>query len=251
MANVSALIHTGKGHRVHDLRMKSCSLLPMSFNALWCEALNERDRGITHFAMMHDDLCVEDGWLETLLAEMEAHGADVVSAVIPLKDDRGLTSTGVFDAGNRMRKLSLAEALALPRTFSAADAGYPGCCLLLNTGLWVCRFTEPWVEQVVFRLHDTIIQDSEGKFRPACVSEDWLFSVDCARLGLKTMATTAVKLKHQGVFDYPNFVAWGSRADEGEWATAWNVDPPAKWRESVKARPTQGGPATTQQRRSA
>lgn len=230
--SVAAIMHPGDGDwRIHDYRMKSCSLLPLSFNQLWCEALNERRQGVTHFCMVHDDLALEPGWLATLVDQLDASGADVVSAVIPLKDDRGLTSTGVMDpTTRRMKKFSLHEALSLPPTFGAEDAGYPGHVLLMNTGLWLARITDRWAERVVFRLHDTVQRLPDGTFRPACVSEDWLFSVDCWRWGLRTRATTAVKVKHCGRFDYPNFAAWGSREDEDEWAEAWNVDPPAEQR---------------------
>lgn len=225
-----AMMRYGTRANLYDFRLKSVSLLATCFNSLWCEALNERSEGVTHFAMMHDDVAPEPMWLDLLLSEQARVRADVLSVVIPLKDDRGLTSTGVMDWDtHKMKKLSLAEAHDLPVTFDAATAGYPGHCLLMNTGLWICDLTRPWAEKVVFRLHDTITRDPDGRFRSECVSEDWLFSVDCHRLGLRTYATRAVKVKHRGAFEYPNFVAWGSREDEGEWAHAWNIEPPSTW----------------------
>lgn len=230
LALLTATHNAGSGFKLYDYRARPCSLLPLNFNLLWTEALNERANGITHFCMMHADVAPEPGWLAKLLAEQKRVGADVLSTVIALKDDRGLSSTGVMDwRTKRMKKFSLAEALALPPSFDAAAAGYPGHCLLMNTGLWVCDFTKPWVEKICFRLHDTIVPMPDGTFRAQCVSEDWLWSVDCARLGLKTFATTAVKVNHQGAFNYPNFVPWGSREDEQETAIAWNISPPAHW----------------------
>ncbi len=207
---LSPLFHTGTRHQVYDIRAQSASLLPLNFNNLWCQALNERP-AMTHFCMMHSDVCPEDGWLDILLDEQRKSGADILSVVIPIKDERGLTSTGVMDWRTRqMRHLTVREALKLPPTFDAAEAGYPGQCLLMNTGLWVCDFTRPWVEQMYFRFEDRIVRRPDGRFEAQAVSEDWLFSIDAARMGLKVFATTAVKVKHQGNFQFPNFAPWGS-----------------------------------------
>ena len=55
------------------LRMQESSLLAQNFNALWCEALNlHRKRGLDYFAMSHADVEPQDGWLDTLVEELEA-----------------------------------------------------------------------------------------------------------------------------------------------------------------------------------
>lgn len=227
---LTALFHRGEGFDA-EVRSRSLSLLTTNFNLLWCDCLNQRP-AFTHFAMVHADVVPEPNWLANLLAEQRRVGADILSACIPLKDDRGLTSTGVMDwRTRRMRKFTVAETLALPRSFTAADAGYPGHALLMNTGLWVCDFTRPWVERMCFRQADTIVRQSDGQFRPAAVSEDWLFSLDAARLGLRCLATTAVRVKHVGIFEYPNYAAFGAGKPEAEEdsAVAWNIDPPPSW----------------------
>src|SRR5215469_17754996 len=57
------------------------SLLASCFNKAWCAALNLQREGedITHFAMLHDDVVPEDGWLEQLLKDMKESDADLVS----------------------------------------------------------------------------------------------------------------------------------------------------------------------------
>jgi hypothetical protein len=194
------------------------SLLANNFNRLWCEALNTRaERGWTHFAMHHADVSAEPRWLDTLLAEMDRVAADVLSVVIPLKDERGLTSTAVRTPGrDDFRRLTLREVMALPPTFAAADVALDKV-LLVNTGLWLCRFTAPWVEGVCFEVRDRIYQDEAGRFRAAVLPEDWNFALWCADHGLKVFATRAVKVTHRGGQDYGNDTAWGTWAtDQGE-----------------------------------
>ncbi len=222
---LTALFNPGTDAVVYDLRPRAASLLPLCFNHLWCEALNERP-GMSHFCMMHSDIVPEPGWLNVMMGELHRTGADILSVVIPVKDDRGMTSTGLMRMPSRqMNKFSLKRALKLPKTFCAADVGGKSDVLLINTGLWVCDFTRPWVEKMCFRFKDRIIRTDDGKFIPQCIGEDWLFGIDAARLGLKVYCTTKVKAHHQGIFMYPNCVPWGT-GDEGEGGFAWNIDGP-------------------------
>ena len=48
------------------------SLLACNFNKLWCAALNIVHRGerLDYFAMLHDDIGAEDGWLDKLIEDM-------------------------------------------------------------------------------------------------------------------------------------------------------------------------------------
>lgn len=222
---------TGRGHRLLQTESRPDSLLCCNFNWYWADALNRRGEGITHFAMLHDDINPEPGWLETLLRELDMAGADLVSAVAPLKDLRGLSSTAVCDPRtNTVRRLAIAETDKLPVTFDAAqaralfrwqsavaedggdpadDGGGPDWHLLVNTGCWVCRFTEPWVEEFFFEERNEIVRGADGVFRAQCFSEDWLASLRLSCNKLRVLATRAVKLGHRGDFDYPNSGGWG------------------------------------------
>ena len=157
-----------------------------------------------------------------------ATGADAVCPVIPLKDRRGLTSTGVMLPGSmgRTRRLTLREAHALPTVFgvSEARAGLaiddPFAVLLINTGLLVVRLDRPWVERFpgFQNGYDGVHRGPDGRWRAGCFSEDWTFSAWCAGNGVKTLATTAVRCVHHGHDgDYPNGPAWGDcDTDPGE-----------------------------------
>src|ERR1700737_1790039 len=70
---------------------RCCSLLAYGFNELWAHALAERTHALTHFLLLHADIVPwEDTWLSQLHQEMVRVGAQVLSAVSPLKDPRGL-----------------------------------------------------------------------------------------------------------------------------------------------------------------
>lgn len=193
------------------------SLLCQTMNALWCAALNRRGDGITHFAMLHADIEPDGFWIDTMIGEMDRTGADVLSAVSPLKNNQGLTSTAIQSDDNRWRhrRLTMAELLVLPETFEASDVPWSaGRPLLVNTGCIVCRFDQPWVERVCFHIEDDIARNSEGAFEPRVFSEDWNFSRWANNEGLKVMATTKVRLTHIGDAPFPNYGKWGQETDD-------------------------------------
>lgn len=194
--------------------ISKASVLTRNFNELWCDALNMRERAkLTHFAMHHSDIEAPQGWLDVLIDEAERVGADILSAVVPLKDNRGLTSTAVMNETDAVQRLTLTEVRKLPPTFSAATFLQPGLRLLVNTGLWVCRFTGTWVEEVQFENIDGIIRGDDGVFRTTSLSEDWNFSRWASERGLKVFATRVVPVTHYGVHGF------ASDGPAGEWAT--------------------------------
>lgn len=198
------------------------SLLACGFNMLWTQALELADQGeFTHFAILHSDIAAERGWLDKLMAAMEEHEAQVVSAVSPLKDGRGLTSTAVGepDPWDTARRLTTTEVTRLPETFGiSAVAERPDQVLLVNTGCMLVDIRGGWCREtngengdamVYFTINDRVVREGERwvvKVRP----EDWNFSRMAARQGARVMATRAVKLEHLGGFAYPNHSAWGS-----------------------------------------
>lgn len=199
------------------LRMQTGSLLGHNHNLLWCQALNGWKSGeLTHFAMQHSDVEPQAGWLDVLLAELESTGLDVLGVPVPLKDERGLTSTAVArDDGDRWRvrkRLSLTEIHALPETFTGADVGGP---LLLNTGLWVCRLGE-WAERCWFTINDEIGLGADGKYAARVEPEDWFFSRRLNELGVKVGCTRKVRLTHRGAMGFPNDAPWGQETDNAE-----------------------------------
>jgi hypothetical protein len=195
----------------------SASILPHNFNLAWTLALNQREKlGLTHFSMHHADISAEAGWLDTLLEELEKYQADVVSVAVAIKDGRGLTSTALQDrCTGKIRRLTMRELHQMPPTFDAGDAervlGSRGHDLLVNSGLWVCRFDTRWPEQFPgFEFRTRIKRLIDGTFVPEVESEDWLFSAWAARHGLKVMGTRKVKVGHYGRSVFGNAEPWGS-----------------------------------------
>jgi hypothetical protein len=230
---------------------RGSSLLANLFNSYWCEALNAQRGGVDvrYFAMLHADIIPADGWLDQLLHDLEETGADLMAAVCPLKDSRGLTSTAIDDPEDPWcvyRRLTLTEVHALPEVFGAADCGYPDRLLLANTGCWICRFDRPWRFRVHFEINDRVVFRAEnswcmdfgdktdeevgyvldgecgkGSFQAQGMSEDWNFSRQLGRLGGKVLCTRRVALKHMGENTFPNSEPWGEFKEDENTASKW------------------------------
>ncbi len=207
---------------VHDVipRNAGGSILTNSFNKLWAEALDMYDAGEADaFAMIHADVAPKSpGWLDVLDDMRVAYGADIISAAIPIKDDRGVSSTSVDDTGDEWRPRRLTQHQLnneLPVTFGDAEVGGE---ILLNTGLWLVRLgpwavrSGPFGSDVTFATHDLIRMEG-GKRRARCKPEDWDFSRQCRARGLKLAATKAVPLKHYGEQDWDSEQVWGWKTD--------------------------------------
>lgn len=203
------------GTPLHLIRQHHCSsLLANAFNVLWCLALTLQQRGrqVDYFAMIHSDIEPQDFWLDTLIAELEERDLDILGVAVPIKSQHGLTSLALADPeGDNFRpkcRLTLRDVYDLPETFTSADVGYP---LLLNTGLWVCRFDAAWNRQVHFEINDRItFHAEENVWRPEVEPEDWNFSRQCHALGLKIGATRKIPVKHAGSLRFDNMRPWGT-----------------------------------------
>jgi len=205
-----------KVHAV-DFGYSQSSLLANGFNQLWCAALNLQTRfgNVDYFAMQHADIEPNPGWLNEIIDELEANDLDILGVVAPIKDQHGLTSIAVGEEGNTWRvkcRLTMKEVFQLPETFTSDDIDGQ---LLLNTGLWICRFDSDWVKKVHFEINDRIVQDAKtGLYRPEVEPEDWYFSRLCHELGLKIGCTRKVTLLHRGEHAFTNAVPWGDSFDE-------------------------------------
>jgi hypothetical protein len=176
----------------------------------------------------------------------EKHDADVMSAVIPIKDDNGLTSTAVSgpDRFTRMTRLTTKQINhpQFPETFDidmAWDAlfnklpdglkleGPPVHVernlageiieipprLLVNTGCMVARLDRDWCAHAHFTINDRIVQQPGGIFQPEVEPEDWFFSRIVAELGGRVMATRSVRVEHLGGIPYRSDRVWGKEID--------------------------------------
>ena len=204
---------------------EQASLLCHNFNRLFCECLNLRvqpnvPRRPNFFSMLHADVSPDPGWLDVLYDEMLRVDADVISAVVAIKDPRGLTSTGVQDvATSRIRRFTMHEIMQFPETFQAADTGHPDKPLMVNTGCWLARLDRPWVENFPgFTILDGL-QKIGGQRIAAVLSEDWHASRWWADNGVRVFATRKVVCSHFGGLAYRNDSAWGSwQYDKGDGA---------------------------------
>lgn len=211
------------------------SLLAYGFNRLLCDALNNRrQHGLTHFLLMHADV-IPTGpgpagqWLLTLLDEMKRLSLDALSVVVPIKNDQGLTSTGLDMGGANenpwaTRRLTMAEIMRLPETFDgrqAADAiqDWPADrepVLLVNTGLLLLDIGRPWIDSAIrnrslrFTIHDLIVfNPGTGHYRAYAEPEDWGFSRLLHQIGARYATTRKVAVEHVGRFKFPNNQEWG------------------------------------------
>ncbi len=199
------------------------SLLPKGFNHLWAQALAGK---FDLFAMVHGDIVPQPGWAQTLLGLLEEHQADVIAAVAPIKNGKGYTSGGIGDPENTwtpLLRFTMRELQSMPETFSAADIGWNGYPLLVNTGCWMADLRKPWCREThedgslkaSFQINSRVMYDREaGKYSVETESEDWYFSRRLHELGCKVMATQAVKLEHYGMVTWPNHGTWGRDHDE-------------------------------------
>jgi hypothetical protein len=234
-----AVYHCSKQHQVI---LRECDGSWGNFNVLLALALNAaKQEQITHFAMLHADISPEEWWLDILLAEMDATGADAISVAVPIKDQRGVTSCGIGDPAcnwHPLKRFTMEELYAekdgtpvLPETFNAEDAGYPGYTLLHNDGCILLDLRKELFHRTneaneliaYFAFPKRIVRLVNGELLAEGESEDWYFSRMLHELGAKTFITRKVRLQHEGTFSYPNTGPWGVY-DEGDEATE------EKWR---------------------
>jgi hypothetical protein len=178
----------------------------------------------SHFVILHDDIIPQDPhWLKKLIEIADTNKIDVLSAVSPIKNSLGLTSTGLAKKGDfgEFRRVTMKELPNLPEVFFRDDVaklfGWEARGhLLINTGLMCVRMEKrKALEQMRFTMRDYIRKNKEGKFYAISEPEDWNWSVQAQERGLTVGATRAIPLHHRGAFDYRNDAAWGSLEHDG------------------------------------
>lgn len=214
---IGPVIQASPKGQVTGFKTSSYSLLARNFNELYCAALNARKDGITHFCMLHSDIAPHGpGWLDVLLEEMNKYNADIMSVVVPIKSNQGVTSTALEEPVNgsdpkwRPRRLTMTEIInEYPETFTDEK-------LLVNTGVMLVDIRKPWAEEVCFGTEDIIMRDASGKFVAENVPEDWYFSIAAKAAGAKVFATRKVGVTHYGYQGWVNLHAWGSKKTDGK-----------------------------------
>lgn len=205
------------GWVLHNFELAS-SLLTWCFNSAWATALNLKEKeGLTHFLLWHADIRPQgDDWLDRFIAEMERTDADVLSAIVPIKDQRGLTSTAIdTDPWRPMRITQTQAQRELPETWTAP-------WLLFNTGLMLVDFRKPWVYDTCFTMRDQIVRDENGNWTAMVEPEDWHFSRQCQRLSVKAYVTRKVTVDHFGTGCWSSDKVWGEATDQQNGALVAN-----------------------------
>ena len=243
---VTGVVNSTSKHVVHPYNGGLGFSGVVDFNTLWTDAMNNYEAGkITHFAMLHGDITPDPSqrWLDILMDTMEERQAVLVSAVSPIKDGRGITSSGICDPANpwsSYRRFTSREILnELPKAFDNRLAGYPDKPLLHNTGMWVCDLRHPVFRQtnpdgslkMFFRFPERVIRGEDGQWVKQQESEDWLFSRELWEAGVtNTWITSEPKLTHHGRIGFQNWTEFGQ-------FTAGDENTAHLWRKDLEAKP--------------
>lgn len=228
------------------------SLLAYGFNIKWCDCISD-PQGFDYFLLLHSDIFphLDQGtignWVSVLIDELESHGYDAIHACSPIKDARGLTSTGVGridDEWAKIRRITVDELHELPETWDidTLKTALPKMdqgplvghrlCLLSNTGVLLVKIG-PWVDRFPgFTIKDRIVKyfpktgmvipndvpctasRSEYCYRAQVVPEDWGFGRWCAQNGLRVGCTRKVRVDHYGRQAFPNHQKWGQQKND-------------------------------------
>lgn len=204
---IEAMLGASPKGQLFHIQSSALSLLPHNFNVLYCNALNARAKGFTHFCLVHADVVIKTkAWLDKMLDIMERENADVLSVISPIKDKRGVTSTAVCNGTWQANKLTMREIMALSETFTHPK-------LLVNTAVILIDIQKPFAELAHFEFRDRIRwSNSEQKFMPEVWPEDWGYSEMAREKGARVFATREIELEHIGTHRYSNQFAWGTEA---------------------------------------
>lgn len=217
------------------------SLLAWGFNHLWCDALNTRitqPSGVTRckyqrWLLNHADISYRTPFfLDVLLEEMEKGGWDILHVPMAIKDERGLTSTGIGNADDkwgRIRRLTSTELSKLPPTFDLGDmvevmkkTGHvpdnpvfcPNtACLLfrLDEDKWAWEFPGFTIQD---RLQTRVDKNGNLCRTPQVIPEDWNLGFWAQSAGLKIGGCRKVRTNHHCTLYYTNDRVWGEEKDE-------------------------------------
>lgn len=231
LAAAKAFFHPCRKDSAIEFRLMDhggCAVL-MNHNAILSKAIDLYEAGeIDALAILHGDIGANTGWLDDLYAPMLEKGLDLIAASVPIKDDRGLTSTAVDDMEDDYapRRLTQRQVAELPEVFTDSDIGGP---ILLNTGMMLLKFG-PWVLTDPAPIHFEFvncIKKKDGVRFPWFKPDDWQLSRMCRKLGLKLACTKSIPLHHFGDKVYKSTETWG-------WKEDWQNGPNAPHRRAAK-----------------
>jgi hypothetical protein len=236
----SAFCCIAKGHQMEIVGADAASWDNM--NVLWCTALNAaKNHGVTHFAMIHADIVpvLDQDWVNIMLADMAERDLDFISAVVPIKDTRGMTSSGIGDPADPWvpyRRFTMHEIYSFPPTFNQDEIGYPSKDWYLNhnSGMIIADLRKPVFRKslpdgemaIWFEFRKRMYFDENGEAKLVGESEDWNISRRLWLAGAKTAITRKPALKHYGMVGHPNTHPWGDQLHDKGCEYKWkHFDP--------------------------
>jgi hypothetical protein len=212
-----------------------------NFQMLWATALNAgRKKEQDRFVMLHSDIELETGFADILEDTRGEFNADFLSAIVPQKEATGLTSSGIGDDSDPWtphQRFTVKELFAegAPDTFSFDDCGLPGKYVLHNTGCWIADLTCPkfyeteargdriWLKADFDRPSgiEEVVVNNTPEFVARGESEDWFFSRQIHKLGIRSFITRRLALNHMGQAAFPNSQPWGTLEHDEQTRSKW------------------------------
>src|SRR3990167_10082311 len=153
---LAAMSRATRKHAI-DMNQTDTSANATGMNLLWIKALEDRDAfGLEYFLMLHSDIIVDTYcWIDKMVEIMQRTGADILSAVSPIKDpSQGVTSTALdvpmddLPPKYRVKRLTMKEIFEREPTWTEPN-------LLLNDGCMLVDLSKPWCQDVHFHFDDT------------------------------------------------------------------------------------------------
>jgi len=216
----------------HSIRyqIQGLSLLARNFNTLWCAAWEAQS---DYFVMLHSDIGIRapagfvGSWLDAFIERIEEAKAAVLSAVVPIKNNIGHTSTALQltrDNSFTLRRVVIKDLPKLPVKWITRD---DLCALyqvnpevagpmLVNTGAMIMDLKRfPWAKErwCGFEIRDHLAWSLDGVPRPFSAPEDWRLSQFLFKQGWMYAATKEFPIAHLGSSPYSNYGAWGMDED--------------------------------------
>jgi hypothetical protein len=190
-----------------EVRMSS---IVGSFNNLWADGLNQRDKdAVDYFAMQHNDVEPEAWWLDYCISELQMRNAGLISVVSPIKKhDEWLTTNawGREDDIWYRRLIPMDEMLSYPVTFAPEQVAEPGEVMLFNTACWVADIRHPVWDEFLFKQYARFVKNDAGERECELMPEDWEMAHFCHTHKIPYLITRGVKLKHFGPEFWTNYV---------------------------------------------
>ena len=218
---------------LHTVQVANAAVGTFGFQLLYTQAINAHQNGeISHFAMLHSDVQPMGQWLDILLDDM-GNDYDLVSAVSAIKDNRGLSSSGVGDLADPWtphRRWTMKELQEFPEVFTAADAGYPDRVLLHNNACFAVDLrSECWrktgPDGALLATHQFPSRTAHDGHWWVCrgESEDWYYSRTAHLAGARSAITRRVRMVHTGSMPFTNWQPWGKFEVDEDTRSRWDI----------------------------